>query len=126
MHDTCWRLFQCLDEAQFEAYFLRWFAEVAELSEGEVVATDGNSVCRSHDRESERNAIMLVSVRATKKRLTLGQVQVAEKPIEITAIPQLLRALDLSNCIITIYAIGCQKQIAPQVVVAEANYVLAQ
>ena len=124
-HDTFWRLFRRLDGAQFEAYFLRWVAEVAELNEGEVVAIDGKSVRRSHDREAERDAIMLVSAWATENRLTLGQVQVAEKSNEITAIPQLLLALDLTDCIITIDAIGCQKEIAAQIVAAEADYVLA-
>ena len=95
------------------------------MNEGEVVAIDGKSVRRSHDREAKRNAIMLVSAWATENRLTLGQVQVAEKSNEITAIPQLLRALDLTGCIITIDAIGCQKEIAAQVVAAEADYVLA-
>lgn len=124
-HDTFWRLFRSLDGVQFEAYFLRWVAEVAELSAGEVVASDGKSVRRSHDREAERDAIMVVSAWATENRLTLGQVQVAEKSNEITAIPQLLLALDLTDCIITIDAIGCQKEIAAQIVAAEADYVLA-
>ena len=113
-HDTFWRLFRCLDGAQFEAYFLRWVAEVAELNEGEVVA--GKSVRRSHDRsKAERNHVG----ECLGDRLTLGQVQVAAN--EITAIPQLLRALE-TGCIITIDAIGCQKEITGS---GEADYVLA-
>ena len=124
-HDTFWRLLRRLDGAQFEAYFLRWVAEVAELNEGEVVAIDWKRVRRSHDREAERDASMLVSAWATENRLTLGQVQVAEKSNETKAIPQLLLVLDLTDCIITIDDIGCQKEIAAQIVAAEADYVLA-
>ena len=124
-HDTFWRVFRQLDGEQFEACFLRWVAEVAELSDGEVVAIDGKSVRRSHDREAAQDAIVLVSAWATENRLTLGQVQVAEKSNEITAIPRLLTALDLTDCIVTIDAIGCQKEIAAQIVAAEADYVLA-
>ena len=109
-HDTFWRVFRQLDGEQFEACFLRWVAEVAELSDGEVVAIDGKSVRRCHDREAAQDAIVLVSAWAAENRLTLGQVQVAEKSNEITAIPRLLTALDLTDCIVTIDAIGCQKE----------------
>ena len=124
-HDTFWRLFRRLDGAQFEAYFLRWVAEVAELNEGEVVAIDGKSVRRSHDREAERDAIMLVSAWAKRIDSRWGRCRLQKKSNEITAIPQLLLALDLTDCIITIDAIGCQKEIAAQIVAAEADYVLA-
>ena len=114
-----------LDGAQFEVCFLRWVAEVAELSGGEFVAIDGKSVRRSHDRQAGRDAIVLVSAWATENPADVRTGEVSEKSNEITAIPQLLTALDLTDCIVTVDAIGCQKEIAAQIVAAEADYVLA-
>ena len=124
-YDTFWRMFRQLDGEQFEACFLRWVAEVAKLSDGEDVAIDGKSIRRSHDREAAQDAIVLASAWATENRLTLGQVQVAEKSNEITAIPRMLTALDLTDCIVTTDAIGCQKEVAAQIGAAEVDYVLA-
>lgn len=124
-HDTFWRVFRQLDSEQFESCFLSWVSEVAALTAGEVVAIDGKILRRSHDREGGRGAIVLVSAWATANRLSLGQVKVSEKSNEITAIPQLLTALDLADCIVTIDAIGCQKDIAEQILAADADYVLA-
>ena len=98
---------------------------MAHLAQGEVVAIDGKTVRRSHDRWRNRKAIHLVSAWASANNMTLGQVKTEEKSNEITAIPQLLELLALRGCIVTIDAMGCQRDIAEQIVAAEADYVLA-
>jgi predicted transposase YbfD/YdcC len=97
---------------------------VQEVTQGQVVAIDGKTVRHSYDKLSGRKAIHMVSAWASENRLVLGQVKVAEKSNEITAIPELLQTLALSGCIVTIDAMGCQKEIAHQVIEQEADYVL--
>ena len=99
----------------------RVFALLAE----EVVAIDGKTARRSHDCAGGKGAMHLVSAWATQNTLTLGQVRTAEKSNEITAIPQLLDLLDLQGCIVTIDAMGCQREIAQQITDGGADYVLA-
>jgi predicted transposase YbfD/YdcC len=123
-HDTFGRVFARLDPEQFEARFLSWVQAVFETTEGEVVAIDGKTVRRSHDRGNGKSAIHLVSAWATANHLVLGQVKVNDKSNEITAIPQLLRVLALKGCIVTIDALGCQTEIAEQILEADADYVL--
>src|SRR4051812_5589112 len=90
-----------------------------------VVALDGKTLRRSHDRGSGKAAIHLVSAWATTNRLVLGQVKVDAKSNEITALPELVRALALTGCIVTVDAMGCQRAIAQQIVDQGADYVLA-
>lgn len=123
-HDTFGRVFARLDPERFEASFLSWVQAVFERTEGEVVALDGKTVRRSHDRSNGKSAIHLVSAWATANHLVLGQVKVNDKSNEITAIPQLLRVLALKGCIVTIDAMGCQTEIARQILAADADYVL--
>lgn len=123
-HDTFGRVFARLDPERFEASFLSWVQAVFERTEGEVVALDGKTVRRSHDRSNGKSAIHLVSAWATANHLVLGQVKVNDKSNEITAIPQLLRVLALKGCIVTIDAMGCQTEIARQILEADADYVL--
>ena len=92
---------------------------------GEVVAIDGKTVRRSHDKAVGKQAIHLVSAWASANTLTLGQVKTEEKSNEITAIPRLLEMLELSGCIVTIDAMGCQKEIARTIVDRGADYLLA-
>ena len=92
---------------------------------GEVVAIDGKTVRRSHDKRAGRKAIHLVSAWASANTLTLGQVMTGEKSNEITAIPRLLEMLELKGCIVTIDAMGCQKEIAQGILDREADYLLA-
>ena len=92
---------------------------------GEVVAIDGKTVRRSHDKKAGRRAIHLVSAWASANTLTLGQVKTEEKSNEITAIPKLLEMLEISGCIVTIDAMGCQKEIPRDIVDQEADYLLA-
>jgi predicted transposase YbfD/YdcC len=124
-HDTFGRVFAKLDPQQFQNSFLKWVQAVFEVTGGQVVPIDGKKVRRSHDRTNEQQAIWMVSAWAAENKLVLGQVKVDDKSNEITAIPKLLRLLELSGCIVTIDAMGCQKEIASQIVGRGADYVLA-
>lgn len=123
-HDTFGRIFAQIDPAQFETSFLSWVQAVFEITDGQVVAIDGKTVRRSHDRSNGKAAIHLVSAWATANHLVLGQVKVDDKSNEITAIPQLLQLLELRGCIVTIDAMGCQTEIVAQIMEADADYVL--
>ncbi len=124
-HDTFNRVFNRLDPHEFQHSFLSWISAVSELIHGQVIAIDGKVLRRSHDRGAGKSAIDMVSAWATENHLVLGQVKVDEKSNEITAIPQLLKALEVSGCIITIDAMGCQKDIAEEIIEQSADYVLA-
>ena len=102
-----------------------WVRSVNRLTQGQVIALDGKTLRRLHDRNSGKEAIHLVSARAAVNTLTLGQVKTEEKSNQITAIPRLLEMLELNGCIVTIDAMGCQKEIARGILERGANYVLA-
>ncbi len=123
-HDTFNRVFARLNAKKLQECFLAWISGVADVTEGEVVALDGKTLRRSVDRASGTGAIHMVSAWASRNRLVLGQVKVADKSNEITAIPELLRVLEVSGCIVTIDAMGCQAAIAAQIIEQEADYVL--
>ena len=120
-HDTYGRVFALLDGAGFEACFIGWMSSLCPALEG-VVAVDGKTVRRSHG--AGRKAIHLVSAYAHGLGVTLGQLKTAKKSNEITAIPELLDALLLKGCLVTIDAMGCQKAIAAKVLEREADYAL--
>jgi predicted transposase YbfD/YdcC len=124
-HDTFGRVFARLNPEQFQACFLRWVQAVFERTEGQVVAIDGKQVRRSGDSYHQQAAIHMVSAWATANHLVLGQRKVDAKSNEITAIPLLLQSLLLEECIVTLDAMGCQKEIAQQIIDAGADYVLA-
>lgn len=124
-HDTFGRVFARLDPEEFQRCFAAWVQAVAEVTKGQVIAIDGKTARRSHDRGMGKQAIHMVNVWASANGLALGQTKVAEKSNEITAIPELLRMLDVSGCIVTIDAMGCQKEIAQEIVAGGADYVLA-
>jgi len=124
-HDTFGRVFGQLDPEQLQSSFLNWVQAVYQVTEGQVVPIDGKKVRRSHDRSHDQQAIWMVSAWASDNGLVLGQVKVDDKSNEITAIPKLLQVLELSGCIVTTDAMGCQKEIAAQIVTKEADYVLA-
>jgi len=124
-HDTFGDVFARLDPEQFQGCFIEWVQAVAKLTKGEVVAIDGKTVRRSHDRTLGKGAIHMVNVWASANGLVLGQAKVDEKSNEITAIPKLLKLLDLAGCLVTIDAMGCQTEIAREIVEAEADYLLA-
>ncbi len=123
-HDTFGRVFARLDAQQFEQGFLSWVQSLNEKISG-VVAIDGKTLRRSHDRGKGKKALHLVSAWASEARLVLGQVAVDEKSNEITAIPQLLELLLLEGCIVTIDAMGTQRAIAAQIIEQKGDYVLA-
>lgn len=124
-HDTFGRIFGALDPEQFQSCFLNWINAVSKITKGQVVALDGKTLRRSHDKRLGKKAIVMVSAWATANGLVLGQRKVDEKSNEITAIPELLQALEISGCIITIDAMGCQKEIAADIVDQDADYVLS-
>jgi predicted transposase YbfD/YdcC len=114
-----------LPRRAFQQAFAAWTQSVARLTDGEVVAIDGKTLRRSHDRRNATRAIHMVSAWASANRLSLGQVATAEKSNEITAIPELLALLELKGCIVSIDAMGCQRAIAKQIHAQGADYVLA-
>ena len=123
-HDTFNRVFSALDPEELEGCFLEWTRSVADLCGHEVIAIDGKSICGSRDAGNKR-IVHMVSAWAEQNHIVLGQVKVDEKSNEITAIPRLLDLLVLKGCIVTIDAMGCQKDIATKIIDKEANYLLA-
>lgn len=124
-HDTIARVFALLEPTQLQECFVSWVKSIAELSLGEVVSLDGKSARHSYDKGAGKGAIHMVSAWASKNQLVLGQVKVADKSNEITAIPKLLNILDVSGCIVTIDAMGTQTDIAKQILDQGADYVLS-
>lgn len=124
-HDTFGRVFAALDPAAFEAAFLGWVQALATATAGEVVAIDGKTLRRSHDRTHGQAALHLVSAWASTNHLVLGQIAVAEPTTEGAGIRSLLATLAVDGCVVTIDAIGCQPAIAQHVLDQGADYVLA-
>jgi len=122
-HDTFNRVFAALDPRHFLECFLSWTQSVRTAVAQEVVALDGKALRRALNRDQSIKYV--VSAWAESNGLVLGQLKVADKSNEITAVPELLRVLELSGCIVTIDAMGCQKKIAKEIVEADADYVLA-
>jgi predicted transposase YbfD/YdcC len=123
--DTFARVFSLISARRFETCFRRWFNSFLDVSGKPHIAVDGKTVRRSHNRKAGQSAIHIVSAYASRSGLVLGQVKTEEKSNEITAIPELLDALALKGCLVTIDAMGCQKNIAAQIVDQQADYVLA-
>src|SRR5216684_2634295 len=124
-HDTFGRVFARLNPEEVQSRFLRWVETITQKIDKEVIAVDGKTLRRSFNRAFGKGPMHLVSAWAVKNRLVLGQVKVDDKSNEITAIPELLRLLELSGCIVTIDAMGCQRAIARQIVEQGGDYVLA-
>lgn len=124
-HDTFNRVFGRLNPDEFRSSFMAWISAASKLISGQVISLDGKVLRSSHDRGIGKGAIDMVSAWACENRLVLGQVKVDEKSNEITAIPQLLKALEISGCIVTIDAMGCQTEIAKTIVDEGGDYVLA-
>jgi predicted transposase YbfD/YdcC len=123
-HDTFNRVFAALDPEEMEKGFAAWVASIAKLTAGEVVAIDGKTLCGT--REAGKKALVhMVSAWASVNNLVLAQRKVDEKSNEITAIPKLLNALELAGTVVTIDAMGCQREIARCIVEKKADYVLA-
>jgi len=123
-HDTFGRVFSMLDAEQFQLAFYEWVLAVNEIVQGQIVNIDGKRLAGSEDKYLGKRAIYMVSAWAEENEIVLGQRKVDEKSNEITAIPELLKILAISGCIVTIDAIGTQTQIAQTIVEAQADYVL--
>ena len=116
-HDTFRRVFMLIDPDAFERCFIAWTRTLSDQAvEREVVAIDGKTVRRSFDRSRDLAPLHLVSAWASERGLSLGQRAVDGQSNEITAIPELLDALDLHGCLVTLDAMGCQKEIAQRIV----------
>jgi predicted transposase YbfD/YdcC len=121
-HDTFGRVFAVLDPEQFQRCFMEWVQAVKERTQGQVVAIDGKQLRRSGDKRLGKKAIYMVSAWASENGLVLGQTKVDDSSNEITAIPRLLDMLEVSGCILTTDAMGCQTAIADKVIENEADY----
>ena len=111
-HDAFGDLFALLSPEAFNAAFVEWTKGLRDKVSKEVVAIDGKSMRRSHERSSGKKMVHTVSAWASENRLVLGQVATDEKSNEITAIPKLLKMLDITDSVITLDAMGTQKTIA--------------
>jgi predicted transposase YbfD/YdcC len=123
-HDTFRRVFSILSPNIFQDCFLSWINSVVQFTHGQVVAIDGKTLRRSHDKGSGKTAIHMVSAWATENGVVMGQVKTEEKSNEIIAIPELLKVLDISGSIVTIDAMGCQKKIVDQIIGQGGDYVI--
>jgi predicted transposase YbfD/YdcC len=122
-HDTFNRVFAALDPKEFLECFVRWTQSLRQAVDREIVAVDGKALRRAMNKKE--NLKYVVSAWAESNNLVLGQLKVTDKSNEITAVPELLRVLELSGCIVTLDAMGCQKKIAREIKEADAEYVLA-
>ena len=123
-HDTFNRVFAALDPEEMEKGFVAWVSSIAKLTAGEVVAIDGKALCGTRET-GKKTLVHMVSAWAEGNGLVLAQRKVDEKSNEITAIPKLLNALELTGTVVTIDAMGCQRGIAGQIIAKKADYVLA-
>lgn len=124
-HDTFARVFARVNPRTFQNCFVTLMKSWMEQSEGELIALDGKTLRRSHNRRHGQGCLHLVSAWASRNRLVLGQVKTASKSNEITAIKELLCLIDVKKCTVSIDAIGCQKAIAEQIKEAGGDYLLA-
>jgi len=123
-HDHLGDIFATLDAAAFQRCFVAWVAALTGAP-ADVIAIDGKTLRRSYQKKGAKAPIHMVSAFAARQRLVLGQVKVAEKSNEIVAIPALLAMMAIEGAIVTIDAMGCQRDIAQQILDQKADYVLA-
>lgn len=121
-HDTFGRVFSLISPEEFQKCFRNWVQSIARVFDDEIIALDGKTLRRSHDKSAGKSAIHMVSAWSSQNRVTLGQIKTDEKSNEITAIPELLKVLDIKGCIVTIDAMGCQKTIAQQIIDQGGDY----
>ena len=124
-HDTFGRVFALMNPQKFDACFSSWIKSLEVDTNNEIIAIDGKSLRGSGNKRKNEKILHLVSAWAVNNRVMLGQVKTQEKSNEIEAIPRLLNMLDISNSIVTIDAMGCQKNIALQIIEQGADYVLS-
>ncbi len=121
-HDTVARVFASMDPKEFQRAFLQWVEAVKTVTKKRIIAIDGKTLRRSY--EKGKSPLHLVSAWALENKMVLGQVKTREKSNEITAIPELLGVLELEGCIVTIDAMGCQKEIVKTIIGKGADYIL--
>lgn len=124
-HDTINRVFASINPDEFSLCFHKLTQNISKPIEKEIVAIDGKTICNSVNKLKNMSAIHIVSAYAQKRGITLAQKAVSQKSNEITAIPELLSFLDIENTIVTIDAMGCQKEIAKQIKKKKADYILS-
>ena len=124
-HDRFNAIIAALRPAEFEKCLLSWMTSLHEVTDGQVIAIDGKTLRRSFDAASSKAPIHMVSAWATANHISLGQVVTDAKSNELTAIPELLKILEIKGCLVTIDAMGCQREIAEKIIDAKADYVLA-
>jgi predicted transposase YbfD/YdcC len=124
-HDTIGDLFSRVSTDEFSKCFLSWINSLIETKNGDIIPIDGKTLRRSHDKNNSKAAIHRVSAWSSKNQVVLGQYKTAEKSNEITAIPELLKMLDITGCTVTIDAMGCQKKIASQIKKQDGDYLLS-
>lgn len=123
-HDTFNRVFTILDPKQLEKCFENWVKSIKSLLSSEQIAIDGKTLRHSYDKNSQQKAIVMVSAYSRERELVLAQRKVSKKSNEITAVPELLKVLDLSEAIVTLDAMGCQTKIVNQIVNQKADYLI--
>lgn len=124
-HDTFGRVFALLDPEEFQKCFLSWVRSIYQRTQREVIAIDGKTLRRSHDRRNGIEALHLVHAWASENHLMLGAVKAEGDSNEIPAIPKLLKLLELKGAIVTLDAMGTQREIAQGIVERKADYVMA-
>ena len=122
--DTFNRVFSSIHPEQFESCFIDWVSRLVNLTDGEVVPIDGKTL-RGAKSNGKKSPFHMVSAWASNNNMVLGQVRVSEKSNEITAIPKLLELITVKGCVVTIDAMGCQKDIAKAIIKQEADYILS-
>ena len=123
-HDTFGRVFAKLAPEAFEACFMKWIEALAHKRQSRLIAVDGKTIRRSLDQAGNKAAIHMVSAWCQANHLALGQVATEAKSNEITAMPKLLKLLDLRGAVVSADAMGCQKRIAQQIIEQKADYLL--
>ena len=119
------RVFSRIHPDEFKNCFVQWVQAISQLTKGEIVAFDGKTPRRSHGKSNAKSAIHMVSAWACANGLVLCQMKTEDKSNEITAIPELLKVLEIQGCIVTIDAMGCRKDICKTIVEKDADYVFS-
>jgi len=122
--DTFNRVFSAIDSHQLERCFIKWVSHLVDLTDGEIIPIDGKTI-RGAKSNGTKSPFHMVSAWASQNNMVLGQVKVSEKSNEITAIPKLLELIAIKGCTVTIYAMGCQEEIASKIIEKQADYILA-
>lgn len=123
--DTIARIISKIEPESFHACFINWMSAVHSLTEGQVVAIDGKTLRGSYNRDDRASTIHMISAYASANKLVLGQHKTEQKSNEITAIPELIKLLDIKGALVTIDAMACQTDIAKAIIEKDADYLLA-